>query len=240
MAESTQSKDQDQLRAHYTQLWETGIERIRTGNVEVDPVLAGSGADLRRGLSLMFRPSSVVQRRVLAFLNQLRQFEPSQYYYAPSEMHVTFLSLFTATVNHAKYFAQASQYREAVDCVVPKVAPFEIEFCGISASPGAVMLQGFFKNGVLNDGRDCLRAELRSRGLGEALDTRYRLTSAHMTVLRFRQPLRDGKAFAERLEAYRDFDFGKTRAGMLHLVKNDWYMSDGSIEELKRYRLGNR
>jgi len=177
---------------------------------------------------------------VAVFLRELRHLEPNQYYYTASEFHLTVLSLFTATVNHAPFFAQTEHYISAVDSALRKVGPIWIEFKGITASPGTVMIQGFFANDALNDLRDVLRNQLQICQLAEGLDRRYRLETGHMTVARFRAPLCDSKRFATALEQARQRPFGTMSIGSLSLVKNDWYMTHQALETVKRYHLSAR
>jgi 2'-5' RNA ligase len=231
------SGDRDRLRKHYDQLWSKAIGTIRAGRVELDPVLEGRVPDRRRGLTLIARPSPAVRKRVAAFLKELRILEPDQHYYAASELHLTVLSLFTATIHHEPFFAQFTHYLSAVDSALREVAPFRIEFEGVTASSSTVMIQGFFENTALNDLRDALRSALRVRGLAEGVDRRYRLESAHMTVARFRAPLRDSERFAMDLEQARQRSFGATTILSLRLVKNDWYLSRRATEIVKRYCL---
>lgn len=227
----------DGLRDHYDRMWSEALPAIRAGKVDVDAVLAAGRPDRRRGLTLMARPAWDVRRRVAAWLEQLRELEPDQYYYVPSEFHVTVLSMFTATVHAEPFLAHTDEYASAVEAVVRTVAPFRIGFAGVTASPGAVMIQGFFENGALNEFRDGLRKALHVRGLGDGLDARYRLVTAHMTVVRFRAPLRDPGRFAHALEQSRARPFGPTYVRTVNLVGNDWYMSRHSFELVRRYRL---
>jgi 2'-5' RNA ligase len=233
------SKDgaHSRLQSRYNRLWSATIKKIRDGNIEPDPVLAAGMPDRRRGLTVIARPSPDVRQRVAAFLRQLRRLEPDQYYYAPSELHLTVLSLFTATANYRQFLAQAGFYVSAVDAALRKVAPIRIEFSGVTASSGAIMIQGFFENEALNKVRDALRRQLRIRGLAEGVDGRYRLRTAHMTVARFRAPLRDGTRFAALLEDARHRTFGETNIRSVNLVKNDWYMTRGVLKIVKHYRL---
>lgn len=108
------------LRECYDRLWSEAIGTIRAGSVETDPVLAAGMPDRRRGLTLIARPSPLVRRRVAAFLDGLREIEPEQHYYAPSELHVTVLSLFTATVDHAPLLARTASYVSAADAAIPR------------------------------------------------------------------------------------------------------------------------
>jgi 2'-5' RNA ligase len=225
------------LQERYNGLWSTTFAVLRTGRLESDPILAAHGVDQRRGLTVIARPSANVRQRVATFLRELRSLEPDQYYYSPSEFHVTVLSLFTATIDHGPFLGSLEGYEAAVDSALRNVAPIQIDFTGITASPAAVMIQGFCDNEMLNEVRDALRFQLRSRGLVEGVDARYRLETAHMTVARFRAPLRDSERFATMLKRSRRLPFGQTLITTVNLVKNDWYMSRQSLEILKRYKL---
>jgi 2'-5' RNA ligase len=174
---------------------------------------------------------------VAAFLSELRRLEQDQHYYAPSELHVTVLPLFTATVEHERFFARTEQYAAAVDSALRKLAPIRIEFDGVTASPAAIMIQGFCENEALNRARDALRRQVRSRGLAGGIDGRYRLETVHMTVARFRARLRDSEQFAATLEQARHLPFGVTDITSINLVKNDWYMSRRITETIERYHV---
>jgi len=242
MNKSTRSRTlrgcpRDRLRERYDRLWSATIGKIRTGSIELDPVLEARASDRRRGLTIIARPSPAIQQRVAVFLRELRCLEPNQYYYSASDFHLTVLSLFTATVNHAPFFAQRERYISSVDLALQKIGPIRIEFKGITASAGTVMIQGFLVNDELNDLREVLRNQLRVCQLAGGLDQRYRLKTAHMTVARFRAPLCDSERFATALERARQRSFGAMSIGSLSLVKNDWYMTRKVLETVKRYRL---
>jgi 2'-5' RNA ligase len=234
---ATQKSSRRRLRKRYDNLWSAAIGKIRTGKIESDRVLAGGLVDRRRGLTLIARPSADVREKVARFLGELRRLEPEQYYYARADLHLTILSPFTATTAHKRFFAHTEKYRAAVESALQKAAPMRIEFTGVTASPGAIMIQGFPDNDALNDLRDNLRQQLRVRGLTRGLDVRYRLETVHMTVARFRAPLRDGKHFAAALTRARRRPFGSMTIKSLSLVTNDWYMTHQTLETLNRYRL---
>jgi 2'-5' RNA ligase len=225
------------MHERYHRIWAASSGRIRTGDIESDPVLAAREADRRRGLTVIARPSVAVRQRVGTFLAELRALEPETYCYTPASFHVTVLSLFTATVEPGPHYAQTERYLDAANAALRHPPTITIEFTGITASPGAVMIQGFPDSSALNDLRDALRHELHARGLGDGLDSRYQLETAHMTVLRFRAPLRDPTGFAAALDRARDRPFGTTRLRQVVLVRNDWYMTRRVVETVRRYRL---
>jgi 2'-5' RNA ligase len=150
---------------------------------------------------------------------------------------VTVLSLFTATVDHEPLLARAARYVSAVDAALRRAPPFRIEFEGVTVSPGAILVQGFPADEALDRLRDALRRALREHGLAEGVDARYRLETAHMTVARFRDRLRDGPRLAATLERARRRPFGATDVRGVSLVTTDWCMSRGVSETVKRYRL---
>jgi 2'-5' RNA ligase len=220
----------------YDRLWSAGLRRIRAGTVELDRVLQAQTPDQRRGLTLIARPSPAVRKYVAGWLRELQGLEPDQYYYADAEFHVTILSLFTATVDAAPFFAQREGFVAAVDAALMNLRPVRISFEGVTASPGTVMVQGFFKTDSLNELRERLRHQLQVRGLAQGVDERYRLETAHMTVVRFRVPLRQSAKFARALEQARHRWFGVTTVKSLVLVENDWYMSRQCTRTLRRFR----
>lgn len=227
----------DFLRHRYDRMWSASIGNISSGTVEIDPTLARGDADRRRGMTLLFRPPAPVRRKITESLDKLRELEPGQHYYHPDEFHVTFLSLFTATEHHEAFFARTNEYAEAVAATVRRLGPFDFRFAGVTASPSAILVQGFTDAEALNAARDDLRRELQSRDLSRSLDQRYRLETAHLSVVRFREPLRKPKAFAEALQRMRAADFGHADVGALELVRNDWYMSRGVTQRLRHYPL---
>jgi 2'-5' RNA ligase len=85
--------------------------------------------------------------------------------------------------------------------------------------------------------RDELRSALRARGVGENLDRRYKITAAHLTVMRFSSPKADWKRLLDFLETHRETDFGETRFQSLQLIWNDWCVSAGATRTIREYAL---
>lgn len=223
------------LRARYEALWADAIKGIGRGEIERDPVLEARAPDTRRGMTVIARPSAGVARRATDVLRDLRRLEPDQYFYAGSELHVTVLSLFTASADYEPLFARRADYTAAVDAALMEVHPVQLSFEGITASRASVMIQGWFETNALDIMRERLREELRRQGLSKGVDERYRLETAHMTVLRFRAKLREPERFADRLREVRDRCFGEMTTERFALVEHDWYMSRRVTRVLKSY-----
>lgn len=220
------------LHTHYGAMWEGAFASIAAGDIECDRRLA-AGPDPRRGLTVIARPGPALAARFDALLERLAAAAPGQYRHPVADMHLTVLSLFTVGDDPAFALARLDQYRAAVQEAVRAIDAFGIEFRGITLSRGAVMACGYPQDGMLEMLRERLRAQLRERGLDGTLDGRYRLVTAHSTLLRFAGPLADPVRFARELERLRDEPLGRMQVNEVQLVVNDWYMSHQSLRQVE-------
>lgn len=227
------------MHAHYEAMWESAHGAIAAGDIDIDARLA-TMPDPRRGLTLIARPGAALAARFDALLEHLASAEPEQYRHPPADMHLTILSLFTVTDDPAAELARMDAYRAAVHAALEGVRAFEIRFDGITLSRGAVMARGYPCGPALGELRERLRAELRARGLDASLDGRYRLVTAHTTLLRFAAPLRQPARFAALLDALREAPLGSMRVEEVELVINDWYMTSAQLERVETLRLNPR
>lgn len=231
-----QDKDVD-LAQVYADLWRSARAAFLGNAGQIDPLLQRGAPDARRGLTVIFRPQPVVAAQVAAWLAQVATDAPAQYVYTLEQLHVTVLSLFTATPDFAPYFARLPRYLAALDVALAAIPPFAVALRGVTASPSTVMVQGFPCDNTLEHVRTALRTAIAAVGLGSDLDRRYRLVTAHLSALRLRAPLTDPACFVAHLERARNLDFGVTLVDELLLVANDWYMTPGVVEVLRRYPL---
>ncbi len=75
-------------------------------------------------------------------------------------------------------------------------------------------------------------------GLAEALDRRYRIVTAHSTILRFARQPQNLPELVQFLQAARARDFGTFEIDHVDFVLNDWFMSHDKVVVLARYPLG--
>lgn len=224
------------LRTHYDAMWDRAWPDVSRGDVECDRHLFG-GLDPRRGLTLIARPGAALAARFEAVQDALLAAAPCQYRQPLSDLHMTVLSLFTVTADYAPHLARRADYVAAVRAALDDLPAFDIDFEGITISRGAVLVKGFPRDGTLERLRARLRDALRAGGLDGTLDQRYRLVTAHSTVLRFVAPPADPARLAAALAAMRDAPLGTMRVDSLQLVVNDWYMSSAAVEPVAAFTL---
>jgi 2'-5' RNA ligase len=221
----------------YQQLWTEALANFERGAPQIDPNLSNPANDLRRGVTLAFRPSAVVRTNVENFLGQLAGIAPGQYLYRPEELHVTVLSIISGTKLWRQEIRSLAACRPIITEVLSRQNSFKVSFRGVTASSSAVMIQGF----PVGDGLEKLREELRAafarNGLGGQLDRRYKITFAHMTVMRFRRADADWKQLTTFLAENRETDFGEMEVSSIELIWGDWYASANIARTLREYRL---
>ena len=223
------------LKRQYQNLWRSALQSFEQGQVETDDILLDKQTDLRRGMTLIIRPSQEVAERISLFLTELAVAEADQYFYHPNEFHLTLLSLFTATPDYKPLYKKQSAFIGAADQVLSQARPFKIRFRGVTAAPGAVMIQGFPEDDSLNVLRNKLREQLSENGLGDGLDARYPIITAHITVFRFQQQPNKVESFLKCLRQYRLFDFGEMNVSAVQMVENDWYMSRNKVKVIRQW-----
>jgi 2'-5' RNA ligase len=221
----------------YDQLWSKTSAALESGGLQVDPLLRRKAGDPRRGATLVARPNANVRKRVETFLRDVAAICPGQHFYQPAELHVTVLSVIPGSESWRGEIHRLPACRMVLDEVLKNCRAFSLNFRGVTASPEAVLVQGFPQDDTLARLRDELRSALRDRGVGENLDRRYKITAAHLTVMRFSNPKADWKRLLDFLQAHRETDFGETRFQSLQLIWNDWCASAGVTRMLQEYEL---
>lgn len=228
------------LQAHYDAMWTGAIDAVRSGDVDLDATLAAdadAGADPRRGLTVIARPDAALAARLSGMIDGLAAIETAQHCQPVTDLHVTMLSLFTVCAAYRDHLARLDDYRAAVRGAVHAMPAFDIDFHGVTVSRGAVLAQGFPRDGTLETLRARLRAGLRARGLDGALDRRYTLVTAHATLMRFIAPLSDPARLAAMLTGLRAEPLGTLRVGHLELVLNDWTMRTDRLRRIDAFDL---
>jgi 2'-5' RNA ligase len=224
------------LRRHYDAMWDRAWPAVSRGDVECDPHLAG-GLDPRRGMTLVARPDAALAARFACVQDTLADADPRQYRQPRADLHMTVLSLFTVTADYAPHLARRAEYAAAVRAAMAGLPAFDIDFAGITISRGAVLATGYPRDTTLETLRARLREALRARGLDGMLDRRYRLVTAHSTLLRFVAPPANPGRLAAALADLRDVPLGTLRMESLQLVVNDWFMSSAAVNLIASYTL---
>lgn len=222
------------LIKHYGALYKESIEKIAADNYHIDKQI-DSLSDHRFGLTLIIRPDIQTKNNIQCFLNELKEIDSGQYYYPNSDIHITAMSIISCYDGFDLSMISIPNYVAIIDKSLVDIHDIEINFQGITASPSAIMIQGFPNSNSLNDLRNDIRTNFRSSGLEESIDKRYSIQTAHSTVARFRKPISNKEKLIEILEKYRDFHFGKFKVENYYLVYNDWYQREKSVQELHEF-----
>ena len=220
----------------YASMWRDAAPRLARGENDVDATLDRPD-DPRLGLSLIVRPDAAVSSAFDGFVESARALEPRQHYHAPSERHVTVLSVIGCHAGFELASVDVGAYVALIERCLAGIEPFEIAFDGVTASRDCVLAQGFPSGDGLGRLRASVRAGFADATLASSLDRRYPARTAHCTLVRFRRRLAAPAAFVDTLDAWRDRPFGRCRVDTVFLVVNDWFHRPGATRDLHRFAL---
>lgn len=229
-------KQSEELVQLYDRLFCQSIGAIEKGDIVTDGRI--DEKDNRRGLTLLLRPADDIKDNIHRFQEEMRDIDGEQYYQPAADLHITALPVITCYDGFDLADVSLPDYVQVISESITAIGKIGLDFKGITASREAVMIQGFPADNSLAILRDRLRKNFGRTELQQSIDSRYPLSTAHITSIRFRKALKSPGRFAAMLQQYRKSDFGKMQAASLELVYNDWYQKDTVVKTLHRFTLG--
>lgn len=224
------------LTEHYNQLYKTSSEAISAGKYSIDSEIKNE-TDSRFGITLLIRPSDEIKENIQLFINELKKAEPEQYYYPDSDIHITVMSIISCSTAFQLNQIAPNDYIQLICKSMVDADKIKIHFKGVTASTSALMIQGFPTDETLNNFRNKLRENFKSSDLLQTIDSRYTISTAHSTVIRFQEPLHDPKKLIQIADKFRDYDFGEFEVNNIELVYNDWYQRKNTTQVLGNFGL---
>ena len=224
------------LTEHYNQLYKKSSKAILTEQYKLDPQI-NNPSDSRFGLTLLIRPNETIKANIQLFLEEIKAIEPNQYYYPDSDIHITIMGIISCYEGFTLDQINIPEYIDLIEQSLVELDQIEIEFRGLTASPSAIMIQGFPTDESLNIFRNKLRESFKNSTLEQSIDSRYTIAAAHSTVMRFQEKLENTKQLIQVAEKFRDYNFGKFQVKKLELVYNDWYQREGNTIHLADFNL---
>lgn len=226
------------LNEHYNELYNKSSEAILDGNYKLDSQI-NDESDSRFGITLLIRPNETIKANIQLFLDELKAIDPSQYYYPDSDIHITLMSIISCYEGFSLDKISVPDYVEIIQKSLVDLGQIKIEFRGVTASPSAIMIQGFPMDESLNNLRDKLRENFKKSTLEQSIDSRYAISTAHLTVVRFQEKLQNPEKLVAITDKFRDFDFGTFTVNKIELVYNDWYQRERNTIQLADFHLTN-
>lgn len=222
------------LNQHYNQLYKKSSESILAGNYKLDSQL-NNESDSRFGITFLVRPSEIIKANIQLFLDELKVVEPHQYYYPDADIHITVMSIISCYDGFTLDKINVHEYIDLIQQSLVHLDTIKIGFRGVTASSSAIMIQGFPTDESLNNFRDKLRENFKKSTLEQSIDSRYTISTAHSTVMRFQEKLENPEQLIQTVEKFRDYNFGEFDVENIELVYNDWYQREKNTIRLANF-----
>ncbi|AMR26491.1 hypothetical protein A0257_04805 [Hymenobacter psoromatis] len=224
------------LQATYDALRQAALPRLARGEADLD-LLLDSPQDTRRGLTLLARPPAAIAAALVEMMAEFQLIEPAQYYYPPADIHLTILSLISCYPNFKLSEINPISYCSALSRIIQFIPIFRLTYQGLTASAGGILVQGFPQGDGLDELRATVRSLFQHTDLHHSIDKRYRIQTAHSTIIRFTSPLQNPAKLLANLQKYECHFFGAFEVNKLELVYNDWYQRAENTVVLDEYLL---
>jgi len=224
------------LQATYDALRQTALPRLACGEADLDPLL-DSPQDTRRGITLLTRPPAPVTAALAEIMAEFQLTEPAQYYYPPTDIHLTILSIISCCPDFKLSEIDPVSYCSALRQIIQFILPFRLIYQGLTASAGGILAQGFPRGNGLDELRAAIKDVFQHTDLQQSIDNRYSIQTAHSTIIRFKSPLRNPAKLLANLKKYERHFFGSFEVSKLELVYNDWYQRAENTVVLDEYLL---
>lgn len=224
------------LKDYYTKMWGDSLQKFESNLFTYD-ALIDLPVDTRRGMILVARPPENVKKSIVAMLQDFQNLEPDQYYYPATDFHITIFSVIICFEGFILEATEKERYVDLLNNALKECNSFNIEFTGITASPGCLIIQGFPLDNKLEGIRSKIADKLKQSELQHNPDTRYQIQTAHSTVVRFKNTINQPQQFIDKIKEYRFFNFGSFEVTELELIYNDWYHRSKNTQILGKFNL---
>ncbi|PML43598.1 hypothetical protein BCT35_17060 [Vibrio lentus] len=228
------------IQSIYDDMWQRFEFALKHNEYELDPYLSDLENDTRRGitaLAYLNQGNRSTINEITRFQKEVRELEPEQYYHPSNELHLTILSVISCLPEFALTEIDVNSYIDVFRSTLKNAGKIEIRYHGVSASPNCIVIQGFPTSDTLERLRNELRTQLTEAGVRVTFDSRYKLVTAHSSIIRFKAPLNDAQQLLALCQRYRNHDFGRVVLEDFELVFNNWYQNLDVTKSLAKYRV---
>lgn len=228
------------IQSIYDDMWQRFELALKHNEYELDPYLSDLENDTRRGitaLAYLNQGNSSTINEIIRFQKEVRELEPEQYYHPSNELHLTILSVISCLPEFALTEIDVNPYIDVFRSALKNAGKIEIRYHGVSASPNCIVIQGFPTSDTLERLRNELRTQLTKAGVRVTFDSRYKLVTAHSSIIRFKAPLNDAQQLLALCRRYRNHDFGRVVLEDFELVFNNWYQNLDVTKSLAKYKV---
>ncbi|MFS1902619.1 2'-5' RNA ligase family protein [Vibrio lentus] len=228
------------IQSIYDDMWQRFEFALKRNEYELDPYLSDLENDTRRGitaLAYLNQGNRSTINEITRFQKEVRELEPEQYYHPSNELHLTILSVISCLPEFALTEIDVNPYIDVFRSALKNAGKIEIRYQGVSASPNCIVIQGFPTSDTLERLRNELKTQLTEAGVRVTFDSRYKLVTAHSSIIRFKAPLNDAQQLLALCQRYRNHDSGRVVLEDFELVFNNWYQNLDVTKSLAKYRV---
>ena len=204
------------LDHHYDSIISENRDKILAGG-KGDPFLQNALTDNRMALVVLIRITSEIAERINSCIEDLKCIEPDLYFYPAKDFHITVMDVLRGEEGR-EIPPNIGEYIQCIEECSKDISPFNIVFDGLTASDNAVMVRGYYEDGLMIF-RQKLRDMLAQRGL--LLEERYKTVSSHVTISRLPNKYQNPEKLLDYIKRPRLF--GTMTVHEMEISFHNWY-----------------
>ncbi|EPR66605.1 hypothetical protein ADICYQ_4367 [Cyclobacterium qasimii M12-11B] len=171
------------------------------------------------------------------FIHKAQHILPDQYFYQAADLHVTVMPIISCYEGFSLEKLDLDKYESLIQKALEGIGKIELNFEGVFTSPSCLIIKGYPLNDALTRFRQNLRNSFATSKVEQSLDKRYKLVTAHSTVVRFSKPIEEVNAVLALVDAFSNHKFGQQAFDQVEFVFNDWYQRKSIVKTLNTYTL---
>ncbi len=188
------------VKQEYDAAWNNARQHFFDNDIFIDPYLKNLKQDIRVGPTVLIQLEGNIVEKFSNVISELKKFEPHQYYYPVSDLHVTVLDFVGASEDFVYDEGMIESYKSIVQKVCVNYKKFPITFDGIAATRSAIFIQGFAGEHLAN-----LRSNIREQTRREGIVLQERVTGnfVHSCIVRFKEKLHNPEKVVQLIDQSR-------------------------------------
>jgi 2'-5' RNA ligase len=217
----------------YNSIDDKYIRNIRSGEIVIDSNLRNTIDDKRLGISLQISINSF-EDKYHKILKLFKSTLPNQYYYPYCDLHTTIFDFNKAKAEYKRKADVENCIIDLVQGILKSIKVFPIMYKGFSFSSEAGIIRGYDFDILIN-----IRKKIREAMIEYKLenDERYESQSAHITFMRFIEPIANPNKTVNMIDKLKNYSFGEMQVDSIDLVEHDWYNLEAKKRIIKHFRL---
>lgn len=215
-------------------MWRVNSDRLRRGDIAIDPLIHRPEDDDRLCLTLMAWIPPPLHPAIQAVQASL-QSRSAHFVYPPVSLHFTIRGIYDYGEKYPRIEADNFAIADILGKMIRRLRPFVIDFAGLGVNRSAVYVQGLYDDPDIGQFRRAIAEELASFLVAPLPTLDVEVDFVWINIVRFTHP--HVRPLVDEVARLRDHLFGRVVIRELELAEIDKFCRPGKSRTYRTYRI---